>query len=79
MLAEARVPKGTVEQNVAKPSINRVQTRNYSSQGKTVGRDDSKCKKIGKKKKKCVKITMPGCKPPKSISCEREAKPVCSF
>lgn len=79
MLAESRVPRASAEPPVAKCAApNRVQTRNYSSKGKTVGRDDKKCKKVGKQKKKCVKMVAPGCIPPKSISCEREAKPVCS-
>lgn len=74
MLAESKVPRGSSEMKMSGPAINHVQTRNY---GKTVGADPEKCKKVGKKKRQCVKMVAPGCKAPKSISCEREAKPVC--
>lgn len=74
MLAESRIPKATIEPTRAKVTTpNRVYTRNYS---KRVGRNDEKCKKIGKKKK-CVKMVTPGCKPPKNIICDKERDPVC--
>lgn len=78
MLAEARIPKGTVEPAPEKAAPNRVYTRSYSKRGKTVDPDDEKCQKVGKKKKKCVKMVAPGCKKPKTITCDKKRKPVCS-
>lgn len=75
MLAEARIPRRiSTESEPVNAAVNHVQTRSYSK----VGANDEKCKKLGKKKKKCVKMVAPGCIPPKSISCERKLKVVCS-
>lgn len=87
MLAEARIPKGTVVEPIPKATAepinvkatpNRVYKRNYSKRGKTVDRNDEKCKKVGKKKTKCVKMKAPGCKKVKAITCDKKRKPVCS-